>query len=156
MNTVMTWQTVSTNSAQTEQLGEHIGSKLCGGEVIELISDLGGGKTTFTRGLVRGAGSIDKVSSPTFAISREYAAPKFRIVHFDFYRLSDPGVVAEELKEGILSAGSITVVEWGDIVHDVLPQDVIRVEIEASGETERIFHILVPISRSYLEDGVKL
>ena len=155
MNTVMTWQTVSTNSAQTEQLGEHIGSKLCGGEVIELISDLGGGKTTFTRGLVRGAGSIDKVSSPTFAISREYAAPKFRIVHFDFYRLNEAGIVADELAEILSDDTYVTVVEWGEIVADVLGGNKITVSLVLQSDGSRKITVAYPEKYGHLLEAVK-
>src|SRR4051812_47570196 len=123
MSTAMTWQTSSTSSEQTEQLAASLGSKLRGGEVLELVSDLGGGKTTFTRGLVRGAGSSDKVASPTFTISKEYEAPNFTISHFDFYRLDQAGIVADELAEVVHDPEYVTVVEWGEVVHDVLPAD---------------------------------
>lgn len=123
MSTDMTWQTVSTSSEQTEQLGERIGANLRGGEIIELISDIGGGKTTFTRGLARGARATDNVSSPTFTISREYTCPNFKIAHFDFYRLSEAGIVAQELAEVINDKQFVTVVEWGDIVQDTLPEE---------------------------------
>ncbi|MBX4191001.1 tRNA (adenosine(37)-N6)-threonylcarbamoyltransferase complex ATPase subunit type 1 TsaE, partial [Candidatus Saccharibacteria bacterium] len=86
----MIWQTVSTSSAETESIGSLIGASLKGGEVIELRSDLGGGKTTFVRGLAAGAGSKANVTSPTFTLSRLYPAKNFSIHHFDFYRLNDP------------------------------------------------------------------
>src|SRR5690606_33786002 len=68
MSTGTTWRTSSTSSEATERLGERLGKALKGGEVIELASDLGGGKTTLVRGLARGAKSSDKVASPTFTI----------------------------------------------------------------------------------------
>jgi tRNA threonylcarbamoyladenosine biosynthesis protein TsaE len=101
MSTVMTWQTDTTGYEQTEQLAARLGRNLKGSEVFELISDLGGGKTTFVRGLACGMGSTDHVASPTFTISREYVAGELALFHFDFYRLSDPGVVAIELAEFI-------------------------------------------------------
>ncbi|MBL8122080.1 tRNA (adenosine(37)-N6)-threonylcarbamoyltransferase complex ATPase subunit type 1 TsaE [Candidatus Saccharibacteria bacterium] len=137
MSTEKTWQMHSTSSADTEAFGERIGAQLLGGEVIELVSDLGGGKTTFVRGLVRGAGSTDTVSSPTFTISKEYSAPRFTIAHFDFYRLAEAGIVAEELREYIHSESVVTIIEWSDIVHDVLPLKRLRISIQYAGETER-------------------
>ena len=139
MNSAMTWETKSTSSKHTEQLAEKLGAKLRGGEVIELVSDLGGGKTTFTRGLVRGAGSEDKVGSPTFTLSREYEAPKFVIAHFDFYRLDEAGIVADELAEVEGEPNYVAVVEWGDIVHDVLPAKrlTVRLLLDTSGEDSR-------------------
>ncbi len=126
----------SSSSAETEKLGESIGSRLQGGEVIELVSDLGGGKTTFTRGLARGAGSANSVGSPTFTLSREYHAPDFTIVHFDFYRLGEAGILGDELSEIIDDDTKVVVVEWGDIVQDVLPDSRMTVEIVSDAEDE--------------------
>jgi tRNA threonylcarbamoyladenosine biosynthesis protein TsaE len=150
MSTVKTWQTHSTSSEDTEALGERVGARLKGGEVIELVSDLGGGKTTFVRGLVRGAGSTDRVASPTFTISREYAAPKFAIVHFDFYRLAEAGVIAEELKEFMGDPNYVVVIEWGDIVADVLPADHVRIQIQYKTDTERLIQSTYPPKLSYV------
>src|SRR5690348_16076202 len=127
MSIEMIWQTSSISSDDTERLGELLGSRLRGGEVIELRSDLGGGKTTFVRGLVRGAGSRDRVSSPTFTLSRIYNAKKFEIHHFDFYRLSDPGILADQLAEAV-QGDNVVIIEWAGIVKNVLPED--RVSIE--------------------------
>src|SRR5437764_11905760 len=99
MSTDLTWQTVSTGSESTMRLGERIGKRLKGGETIELVSDLGGGKTTFVRGLAKGMGTSDKVASPSFTISREYKAGDLTMCHFDFYRLSEPGIMASEVAE---------------------------------------------------------
>jgi tRNA threonylcarbamoyladenosine biosynthesis protein TsaE len=154
MSTEMTWQTESTSSAGTEQLGELLGSKLRGGEVIELVSDLGGGKTTFTRGLARGAGSTDRVGSPTFTLSREYEAPKFTIAHFDFYRLGEAGIVGDELAEVISDSAYVTVVEWGDIVHDILPKERLTVRITQTGEDNRSISFTYAESLGYLLEGL--
>ena len=70
ISSTMTWETESTSSEQTEQLAAKLGANLRGGEAIELVSDLGGGKTTFTRGLVRGSGSEDKVQPNVYATQR--------------------------------------------------------------------------------------
>jgi len=150
MNTDITWQTKSTSTEQTEQLAAALGSKLRGGEVIELVSDLGGGKTTFTRGLVRGVGSTDRVASPTFTISREYTAPKFTIAHFDFYRLGEAGIVGEEIREIIGDPTYVAVVEWGDVVHDVLPKERLTIHIHQTGEHERNIIYTYPPELGYL------
>jgi tRNA threonylcarbamoyladenosine biosynthesis protein TsaE len=143
----MIWQTSSTNSDDTERLGAWLGSQLKGGEVIELRSDLGGGKTTFVRGLVRGAGSRDRVSSPTFTLSRIYKAKNFDIHHFDFYRLNDPGILADQLAEA-LENNNVVIVEWADIVKNVLPESRISIEFKpvASSSEERqiTFHYPEP------------
>jgi len=134
----------------TESLGEQVGRALRGGEVIELISDLGGGKTVFVRGLARGMGSVDKVSSPTFTISQEYKIGDRTLYHFDFYRLGEAGIVADELGEVVGDQAATVVVEWGEIVHDVLPRERLTITITATGETERDLLFTYPPHLEYL------
>ncbi len=155
MSNLMTWATNSTSSEQTEQLAEKIGRNLLGGETIELVSDLGGGKTTFTRGLARGAGSTDRVRSPTFTLSSEYKASKFIIAHFDFYRLGEAGIVADELAEVIGDSNYVVVVEWGDIVHDVLPVNRLTVRFEQTGEDKRMLNFEYPQTLTHLLEGIQ-
>ncbi|HET7827727.1 MAG TPA: tRNA (adenosine(37)-N6)-threonylcarbamoyltransferase complex ATPase subunit type 1 TsaE [Candidatus Saccharimonadales bacterium] len=141
----MIWRTSSTGSADTERLGELLGSRLGGGEVIELRSDLGGGKTTFVRGLAKGAGSQARVSSPTFTLSRIYQAKGLQIHHFDFYRLTDPGILASQLAEAVQDQ-NVVVVEWADIVKDVLADDRLTIEFKptASSPDERDINFYYP------------
>lgn len=144
----------SKNAKQTEQLGERLAKNINGGEVIQLISDLGGGKTTFTRGFVRGLQSKDVVSSPTFTISNQYMGNKFTVYHFDFYRLQDPGIVANELKEVTEEPDAVVIIEWADAVKDVLPEDTIKINFEPSGDTNRTLVILAPANKLYLAEGL--
>jgi len=137
MNTAMTWQTNSINSEATEQLAEKLAIALRGGEVIELVSDLGGGKSTFTRGLVRGLGSPDKVASPTFTISKVYQSANLQVHHFDFYRLHEAGIIADELAEVAGEPDIVTVVEWGDVVQHVLPDKRLTVLIKQQPDGTR-------------------
>ena len=130
----MIWQTVTTNSVDTGKLGELLGSNLPGSAVIELVSDLGGGKTTFTKGLAKGLGCKDTVSSPTFTISRIYKTKAGELHHFDFYRLSEPGLVADQLKESLEAKDVITVIEWSGIVKGVLPEDRLTIEFKPTVE----------------------
>lgn len=129
----------TTSPENTLNLAAEIGARLKGGEVIELISDLGGGKTVFVRGLAQGMGSKDQVASPTFTISREYKAGELELHHFDFYRLSEagPGVVADELAESIDNPNVAVAIEWGGAVEDILPEDRLRVEIIRTGDETR-------------------
>lgn len=135
-------------------LGERIGNNLRGGECIELISDVGGGKTTFVRGLARGAGSTDHVSSPTFTISKVYRAPNFDIVHFDFYRLSEAGLIEHEIEEEVLEPSSVIVVEWSEIIKHVLPNDRLQVNFNTETDDARILNITFPESYNYLMKGI--
>lgn len=155
MSTGMTLKINSTSSEQTEQLGENLGKALKGGEVIELVSDLGGGKTTFVRGLARGAGSDNKVASPTFTISKVYDCSKFQIHHFDFYRLHEAGVVAEELAEVIDDPKIVVVIEWADVVQHVLPKKCLTVNFRQTPEGNRQLEFKAHQDLGYLLESVK-
>ena len=132
------------------ELAEKIGRNLKGGEVIELVSDVGGGKTAFVTGLARGAGSNDAVSSPSFTINQIYSAGERMINHYDFYRLQDPGIMAIELAETISDPSCVTVVEWGDSVEGVLPDDRLRIRLTPESEDARLLEITYPESSKYL------
>lgn len=136
------------SAAETEALAERIAKGLKGGETIELISDLGGGKTTFVRGLARGLGSDERVASPTFTVSKVYQAKGKALHHFDFYRLTEAGMVAHELAEVVADPRDIVVVEWGDVVQDVLPENRITVRIQNKGEQERAITVRFPEDRA--------
>lgn len=151
----MTWQTNSTSSEQTEQLGEKLGASLKGGEVIELVSDLGGGKTTFVRGLVRGAASQDKVASPTFTISKVYKTDGFEIHHFDFYRLAEPGIVADELAEVVGDPKIVVVVEWAEVVQHVLPAQRVTITLKQTPEGSRHITFHASPGLTYVMEAVK-
>jgi tRNA threonylcarbamoyladenosine biosynthesis protein TsaE len=131
-------------------LAERVGSKLKGGELIELISDLGGGKTAFVRGLAKGLGSDDTVSSPSFTISNQYQADKLMLHHFDFYRLQEPGILLAELQELLGDPEAVVVIEWADIVEDVLPADKLTISIKPTGENSRAFSFSYPGALNYL------
>lgn len=140
------------SAAETEQFGEDIGRRLKGGEIIELISDLGGGKTTLVRGLARGAGSGDHVSSPTFTVSKEYNAGDLVIHHFDFYRLDDAGLLTHEIADLFDDIKAVVVVEWGNVVQHILPDVRLRIEILQKDDTNRDIHLSRPDELAYLTD----
>jgi tRNA threonylcarbamoyladenosine biosynthesis protein TsaE len=150
MSTGRTWQTESTSLDNTLELAAALGQRLKGGEVIELRSDLGGGKTAFVRGLVKGLGSPDRVHSPSFTVANEYKAGGLTLHHFDFYRLQDPGILKEELAEVLQDPKAVVAIEWADIVEDVLPAGHLAVTITATGETTRTFAFEYPENLNYL------
>lgn len=149
-----TRQITTTSAEETEQLAFRIAKNLRGGESIELASDLGGGKTTFTRGLAAGLESADAVGSPTFTLSREYAGGRLRIYHFDFYRLHEAGIMSDELAELIGDPSGVVVVEWADVVQDVLPAERLSITITATSETGRTIELRAPEQLSYVLEGV--
>ena len=92
--------------------------------MIVLTGDVGAGKTTFTRALATALGVTEPVTSPSFTISKRYALPAGgELIHYDFYRLDDPGLMAEDLAEAIRTPGSLTVIEWGQNILDLIPAD---------------------------------
>lgn len=134
--------------------GEKLGKLLRGRQVIELLGDVGVGKTTFTKGLAKGLGVIEDVQSPTFTISRIYPARDgLELAHYDFYRLSEPGVLQMEVAESVASDHMVTVVEWGEIIAGVLPDDriVIRMASPSENERELVVESHGPISQAILE-----
>lgn len=147
----MKQQDFSTSSAEeTMELAARIGHRLRGGEVLELVSDLGGGKTTFVRGLARGLGSKDAVRSPSFTLGNEYRSEDLVLHHFDFYRLGEPGIMRQELAEVLADPKAAVVVEWGDIVEQALPDERLTVTIRATGTDGRQISLSCPKRLEYL------
>ena len=119
-------------------LGARLGALLQGGEVIELSGDVGAGKTTFVKGLAVGMAIDEDVQSPSFTVSLVYdARDGLQLAHYDFYRLQDAGIMANELDEVIRDDTIVTVVEWADIVEGVLPKKRLRIEFASPSETDR-------------------
>lgn len=109
-----------------------------GGEIIELVGDVGAGKTTFVKGLAEGLGVKETVQSPSFTLFARYKATRGRSLHhYDFYRLDDPGLVAYDLAESLEEPAAITVVEWADTVAHVLPASRIVIRFAPTSETGR-------------------
>ena len=127
-----------TNEQTTKDLAQKIAAQLKGGEVFELVGDVGAGKTTFTKGLAKGLEVDDEVQSPSFTISRVYdARDDLQLVHYDFYRLTDAGILADELNEMVHDDKTVTVIEWADIVEGVLPVNRLTITFEAPSESTR-------------------
>ena len=154
MSTDMTWSTASSSSDATDKFGEQLGRRLKGGEIIELVSDLGGGKTTLTRGIARGAGSSDVVGSPTFMLSKVYKAPKFDIYHFDFYRLEEAGIIEHELHDVLEDTTSVVIVEWGDVVKHVLPKRRLTIRMSKTLNEHRELVCTYPEELAYLVEQI--
>ncbi len=127
-----------------------IGSRLKGGETIELIGDLGAGKTTFVIGLAKGAGISEPVSSPSFTIRNDYAAQNINIAHFDFFRLSDPGELKEMLSETLSDRHSVVVIEWGSELNQVLPPERVKLTLKPTAAGSREAEIAYPEAYAYL------
>lgn len=95
-------------------------------------------------------GSDDIVHSPSFTISNQYRAGKLTLHHLDFYRLNEPGIMRDELAEILTDPQAVVVVEWADIIEDVLPFDRLRIRITATDETSRELSFTYPDTLNYL------
>ncbi|MBQ3293380.1 tRNA (adenosine(37)-N6)-threonylcarbamoyltransferase complex ATPase subunit type 1 TsaE [Candidatus Saccharibacteria bacterium] len=123
----------------SEQEMMDFGESFCDKNIIELIGDVGTGKTTFVRGLAKGLGVKENITSPSFTISKVYACSDGRtLIHYDFYRLNDPGLLVEDLEENLKNPNNIVVIEWSDTVKDVLPKNhtVINIKYNDDGSRE--------------------
>jgi len=126
-----------TNSpAETEALGEKLAQTLTPGTVIAYRGDLGAGKTAFTRGLARGLGCTDLVTSPTYTIVNEYLNGRLPLFHFDMYRLASSDDLWDIGWEDYLERGGVCAVEWSENVADAM-ENAIVVTIEKTGTESR-------------------
>ena len=127
----------TTNSpAETEAIGAALGKILPPGSVIAYRGDLGAGKTAFTRGLARGLGCTEIVTSPTYTIVNEYLGGRIPLFHFDMYRLRSSDDLFDIGWEDYLERGGICAVEWSENVDDAM-EDAIYITIEKLGEDSR-------------------
>ena len=126
---------LSHSTAETEAAGEALARRLRPGTVLAYQGGLGMGKTAFTRGLARGLGCEDRVTSPTFTIVNEYEG-RIPLFHFDMYRMPDADALFDIGWEDYLGRGGVCAVEWSERVEDALPEDTVWVRIRRSPEND--------------------
>jgi len=114
----------------TTALGERIGQMAKPGEVYTLIGDLGVGKTVFTQGLAKGLGISEPVNSPTFTIVQVYEEGRLPFYHFDVYRIGDVEEMDEIGYEDYIYGQGVCLIEWANLIEEILPERYIRVTIE--------------------------
>mgnify|MGYP005773524495 FL=1 len=119
----------------TEALGERLAAHLHPRDVIPYTGDLGAGKTAFTRGLARGLGVTDRVTSPTFTIVNEYEGGRLPLFHFDLYRMDSPEELFDIGWEEYLARGGVCAVEWSEHAQDAFEEEPIWVDIRR-GESD--------------------
>ena len=148
----------TTSSDQTVRAARELAKTLKPGQTVELVGDLGTGKTTIAKAVINALGFSGEVPSPTFTLSRSYRISDDLVVdHFDLYRLHGHDVVTDELSESMEDKQTITVVEWADHGSARLPKDRVRVELTyGSGEADRIITIAAdPAAISKLKQGLR-
>lgn len=128
------------NEEETKAFGLALGKELKAGDVLALTGDLGTGKTALTKAVALGLGVADTVTSPTFTIVREYFGGRLPLYHFDVYRIGDPEEMYELGYEDYFFGEGVCVVEWADLIRDLLPENTKFIHLEyGSGEGERIY-----------------
>ncbi len=119
---------------ETYEFAKKIGGCAKPGQIYTLDGDLGVGKTVFAKGLADGLGVTEPVSSPTFTIVQEYQGRQFPFYHFDVYRIEEPEEMEEIGYEDYFYGGGVCLIEWADMIREILPEDVIRVTIAKDPE----------------------
>jgi tRNA threonylcarbamoyladenosine biosynthesis protein TsaE len=134
--------TIHTTSAEeTRAVAAALGSQLVAGDLVLLVGDLGAGKTAFAQGLARGLGVEEPVTSPTFTIVQEYAG-RLPLAHVDVYRLDRVQDLYDLGFDELVDGEGVTVVEWGDLVEQVVPAEHVVVRIEpGNADTERVLEL---------------
>jgi tRNA threonylcarbamoyladenosine biosynthesis protein TsaE len=127
---------ITNSPIETEALGAALGQILTAGSIIAYRGDLGAGKTAFTRGLARGLGCTELVTSPTYTIVNEYLSGRLPLFHFDMYRLHSSDDLWDIGWEDYLERGGICAVEWSENVADAM-EDAISVCVEKLGDEKR-------------------
>ena len=130
----------SNSERDTEEWGRRLGERVAPGTVIAYTGDLGAGKTAFTRGLAKGLGCTDRVTSPTFTIVNEYHDGRLPFYHFDVYRLSCEEEMDDIGYEEYFFGDGVCLVEWAELFPDLIPKEAIWLTVEkdfAKGEDYR-------------------
>ena len=131
------------SETDTRALGLRIAEAAEPGDVVALIGDLGTGKTALTKYIAEGLGIKGDISSPTFTIVKEYRSGRMPLYHFDVYRLGSGDELLDIGAEEMLDGDGLCVIEWADIVADVLPEDALAIRLDyGENEGERTAEIL--------------
>lgn len=142
---------ISHGPPQTERVGQRLGELLRPGDLLLLIGTFGVGKTHLAKGLARGLGSADLVTSPSFVLVNEYRAARGTpIYHVDLYRLAEEGELATIGLEELWAGDGVCMIEWPERAEAIIPDDHLAVHIEHLSETKRRIR-LVPHGRRYVE-----
>ena len=124
----------TTSPEETFALGEEFGKKAEKGQIIALTGDLGVGKTLFSKGFAKGLGISEPVSSPTFTIVKVYEGGRLPFYHFDVYRIADPDEMDEIGLDDYLFGEGASLIEWADLIEELIPDEAVRVVIEKDPE----------------------
>ena len=129
---------ITKSAAETRALGEKLAARLRPGDVLLMEGDLGAGKSELTRGIAKGLGVAETVTSPSFTILNVYESGRYPLYHFDWYRLESSEELYELGMDEFLGGDGIAVVEWPGRCPDAVPEGAVRIRMTAAGENERM------------------
>ncbi len=128
------------NEEETRAFGLELAAMAKPGMIIALVGDLGTGKTALARYIAEGLGVTETITSPTFTVVKEYYSGILPLYHFDVYRVSDPDELFEIGSEEYFHGQGLCIIEWADLILDILPEDTLVIEIfRGETEEERVF-----------------
>ena len=127
---------ITDNQEQTQNIGQELASRLTGGEVVLLYGELGAGKTTFSKGLAKGLGVKETITSPTFTLMNSYTSGRLKLYHFDMYRLTEGSDVDYGFEEYYGEKDNVCLIEWS-VALEYYGAKVITVKIDYISESKR-------------------
>ena len=133
---------ISKSEKDTYKIAKKFERTLSGGEVVLLNCDLGAGKTTFTKGLAKALGITENVTSPTFTLMNIYTSGRITLYHFDMYRIEDESEAQELGLDEFFYGNGVCMIEWAENIKNMLPKNLITINITKLGENEREIEIL--------------
>ena len=143
----MQYKITTYSEDETMELAQNIESEKFPNMVICLIGDLGSGKTVFTKAFALALGINENITSPTFNIIKEYDNAEMKLFHMDVYRLSD---TKQDIGiEEYFDKGGVTIIEWADMIKDILPEERLDIKIKIADDNTRIL-ILKPHGEKYV------
>lgn len=145
---------ISHNEEETKKIATTLASKLEIGDIVVLSGDLGSGKTKFTEGFLSFWGLEDEISSPTFTIVNEHRKDNISVYHFDVYRLSDVDEFYAIGGTEYFTTG-ICIVEWGELIEDILPKNYIKINFSKDNEDESIRYLKFKAYGERLQNVIK-
>jgi tRNA threonylcarbamoyladenosine biosynthesis protein TsaE len=128
---------ISTSTAETEAVGARLAEKIQAGDILALVGDLGAGKTQFVKGLAKGLGCDDVITSPTFTLLHECPGGRFPIYHFDFYRIENLAALRAIGFEETIFGDGVSVIEWADRFAEAIPPQARWIKFEIVSEEKR-------------------
>lgn len=131
----MKLEIISKNPNITEKIGLIIGELLKPKDIVCLIGDLGAGKTTLTKAIAKGLEVDEYITSPTFTLVNEYDG-RVHVNHFDVYRISDVDEILDIGFDEYIYSDSVSIIEWGNLIEEILPENVINIEIKRNSEID--------------------